>query len=130
MSGSPRRCSSTEISSREAHGRAAASVPPRFPSRKTLEEFDFTFQTLDQEAGDRASRPARLPARQRERRAARAARDRQDAPRDRAWASAPASPGSASSSRQRTEWVALLADAQRQGRPRATSSNASNGSRS
>src|ERR1022692_3704070 len=35
---------STEISSRESHGGEARIKAARFPSRKTLEEFDFTFQ--------------------------------------------------------------------------------------
>ena len=35
---------STEISSRESHGGEARIKVARFPSRKTLEEFDFTFQ--------------------------------------------------------------------------------------
>ena len=46
----------------------------RFPAHKTLEEFDFTFQAVGEEAGDRASRAARLPARQTERDPARPAR--------------------------------------------------------
>ena len=43
MSASPRRCS-TEHSSREAHGGEGRIKAARFPARKTLEEFDFTFQ--------------------------------------------------------------------------------------
>jgi DNA replication protein DnaC len=35
---------STEISSRESHGGEARVKAARFPSHKTLEEFDFTFQ--------------------------------------------------------------------------------------
>jgi DNA replication protein DnaC len=35
---------STEIASRESHGGEARIKAARFPSRKTLEEFDFTFQ--------------------------------------------------------------------------------------
>src|SRR5271166_658522 len=35
---------STEISSRESHGGENRIKAARFPSRKTLEEFDFTFQ--------------------------------------------------------------------------------------
>ncbi len=35
---------STEISSRESHGGESRIKAARFPSRKTLEEFDFTFQ--------------------------------------------------------------------------------------
>src|SRR5271168_3255892 len=35
---------STEIASRESHGGEARIKAARFPARKTLEEFDFTFQ--------------------------------------------------------------------------------------
>ena len=35
---------STEVASRESHGGAARIKAARFPARKTLEEFDFTFQ--------------------------------------------------------------------------------------
>jgi DNA replication protein DnaC len=35
---------STEVSSRESHGGEARIKAARFPARKTLEEFDFTFQ--------------------------------------------------------------------------------------
>src|SRR3989442_3705285 len=35
---------STEVSSRESHGGEARIRAARFPARKTLEEFDFTFQ--------------------------------------------------------------------------------------
>ena len=35
---------STEIASRESHGGRSRIKAARFPSRKTLEEFDFTFQ--------------------------------------------------------------------------------------
>jgi DNA replication protein DnaC len=35
---------STEIASRESHGGEARIKAARFPGRKTLEEFDFTFQ--------------------------------------------------------------------------------------
>ena len=36
---------STEHASREAHGGEGRIKAARFPARKTLEEFDFTFQT-------------------------------------------------------------------------------------
>ena len=36
----------TEIDSRDSHGGQARIKAARFPARKTLEEFDFTFQTL------------------------------------------------------------------------------------
>ena len=35
---------STEVASRESHGGASRIKAARFPARKTLEEFDFTFQ--------------------------------------------------------------------------------------
>src|SRR4051812_8880437 len=35
---------STEVSSRESHGGQSRVKAARFPARKTLEEFDFTFQ--------------------------------------------------------------------------------------
>ncbi len=35
---------STEVSAREAHGGEGRIKSARFPARKTLEEFDFTFQ--------------------------------------------------------------------------------------
>ena len=35
---------STEVQAREAHGGQARITSARFPARKTLEEFDFTFQ--------------------------------------------------------------------------------------
>ena len=35
---------SSEVSSRESHGGEARIKAARFPGRKTLEEFDFTFQ--------------------------------------------------------------------------------------
>ena len=35
---------STEVSSRESHGGESRIKAARFPARKTLEEFDFTFQ--------------------------------------------------------------------------------------
>ena len=101
MSGSPRCCSATEVSARDSHGGEGRIKTARFPARKTLEEFDFTFQRSRQEDGDRAPRAARLPARQGERDPARPARHRQNPHRDRARRSAPASPGSASSSRPR-----------------------------
>ena len=88
----------TETDSRDSHGGQARIKAARFPARKTLEEFDFAFQASVPRNAGAAPRPARLPRRQRERRPARAARHRQDPPRDRAWGSAPASPVTASRS--------------------------------
>src|SRR6202040_1815463 len=34
----------TEVSARDSHGGEGRIKPPRFPARKTLEEFDFAFQ--------------------------------------------------------------------------------------
>src|SRR5918911_394915 len=42
---SPRGLLSTEVSSRESHDGESRIKAARFPARKTLEEFDFTFQT-------------------------------------------------------------------------------------
>src|SRR5918911_2375150 len=36
---------STEVASRDSHGGEGRIKQARFPARKTLEEFDFTFQT-------------------------------------------------------------------------------------
>jgi DNA replication protein DnaC len=44
MRSSPRALLSTEVSAREAHGGEGRIRSARFPARKTLEEFDFTFQ--------------------------------------------------------------------------------------
>ena len=44
---------STEVSSRDSHGGEGRIKAARFPARKTLEEFDFTFQRTRQE--DRSS---------------------------------------------------------------------------
>ena len=74
----------TETDSRDSHGGQARIKAARFPARKTLEEFDFAFQTASMRETRPAPRPARLPRRQRERRPARPARHRQDPPRDRA----------------------------------------------
>jgi DNA replication protein DnaC len=35
----------TEVDSRDSHGGQGRIKAARFPARKTLEEFDFTFQT-------------------------------------------------------------------------------------
>jgi len=55
---------STEVASRESHGGESRIKAARFPARKTLEEFDFTFQHSVKPPGRRAPRPARLPPRQ------------------------------------------------------------------
>ena len=104
----------TETDSRDSHGGQARIKAARFPARKTLEEFDFAFQTRSPQRGP-APRPARLPRRQGERRPVGPARDRQDAPLDRLGIRACLA-GHRVAFRTATEWVALLADAQRQGR--------------
>jgi DNA replication protein DnaC len=105
---------STEQSSREAHGGEGRIRSARFPARKTLEEFDFTFQR-SVKAGDRAPRAARLPARAIQHRRVGPARHREThlavALGIRACLA-----GQRVIFRTATEWVALLADAQRQGR--------------
>src|ERR1700692_4619370 len=55
---------STEVSSRDGHGGEGRIKAARFPARKTLEEFDFTFQrsvkkTVAEHLGQLASLPAR-----------------------------------------------------------------------
>ena len=116
MSGSPRSCSGTEVSARDSHGGEGRIKTARFPARKTLEEFDFTFQRSREEDGDRAPRPARLPARPRERDPARPARaPARPTSRSRS-RSAPASPASASQFATATQWVARLGEAKRQGK--------------
>ena len=44
MRASPRRCCRPEVSSRDSHGGEGRIKAARFPARKTLDEFDFTFQ--------------------------------------------------------------------------------------
>ena len=44
MSASPRRCSRPRSPRGSAHGGESRIKAARFPARKTLEEFDFTFQ--------------------------------------------------------------------------------------
>ena len=44
MSASPRSCSAPRSSARDSHGGEGRIKAARFPARKTLEEFDFTFQ--------------------------------------------------------------------------------------
>ena len=116
MSSSPQRLLKTETDSRDSHGGQARIKAARFPARKTLEEFDFAFQ-------------------------ASLRRETRAAPR-RSSTSSPASenivllgpPGTGKTHlsiaigiraclaghrvlfRTATEWVALLADAQRHGR--------------
>ena len=53
----------TEVDRRDSHGGEGRIKAARFPARKTLEEFDFTFQRSVKRDGRRAPRPARLPAR-------------------------------------------------------------------
>jgi DNA replication protein DnaC len=48
---------STEIASRESHGGESRIKAARFPARKTLEEFDFTFQRPAWPASASPSRP-------------------------------------------------------------------------
>ena len=45
MSSSPPSLLKTETDSRDSHGGQARIKAARFPARKTLEEFDFAFQT-------------------------------------------------------------------------------------
>ena len=51
MSGSPRRCSSPRSPPVISHGGEGRIKTARFPARKTLEEFDFTFQRSVKKTG-------------------------------------------------------------------------------
>ena len=51
MSGSPKYCSGSEVSARDSHGGEGRIKAARFPARKTLEEFDFTFQRSVKKTG-------------------------------------------------------------------------------
>ena len=53
----------TEVSARESHGGEGRIKAARFPARKTLEEFDFTFQRCVKKTSGRAPRAVRLPPR-------------------------------------------------------------------
>ena len=89
---------STEVSSRESHGGESRIKAARFPARKTLEEFDFTFQrSVKKQVIEHLGQLDFLHGK-RERRAARPAGDRQDPPGDRHSASGPAWPASGSPS--------------------------------
>ena len=44
MRSSPQALLGTEVSARDSHGGESRIKAARFPARKTLEEFDFTFQ--------------------------------------------------------------------------------------
>ena len=105
----------TEIDSRDSHGGQARIKAARFPARKTIEEFDFAFQT-SLAATPCCTSPSSTswPARRTSCCWARPAPARRTSRSP--WASAPASPASASLFRTATEWVALLADAGRHGR--------------
>ena len=107
---------STEISSRESSGGRLRIRAARFPAHKTLEEFDFTFQrSVKKQVIEHLGQLDFLHAKH-ERDPARPARDRQDAHlRSRSGIRACLA-GQRVLFRTATEWVALLADAQRQGR--------------
>ena len=89
---------STEVASRESHGGESRIKAARFPARKTLEEFDFTFQrSVKRQVVEHLGQLDFLHA-TRERRPARPARDRQDATSRSRSGSAPASPAKGSHS--------------------------------
>ncbi len=112
-SGSRKRCS--RPSTRHARPTAPRAASVKHASRSARRRgVRLHLPDLDQEAGDRASRAARLRSRPRERRAPRPAGDRQDAPVDRL--GHPRVPGRGKSDLpQRHQWVALLTEAQRNG---------------
>jgi DNA replication protein DnaC len=71
---------STEVSAREAHGGEGRIRSARFPARKMLEEFDFTFQrSVKKTVIEHLGQLDFLHAKEN-----RTTRDREDAPRDRA----------------------------------------------
>jgi hypothetical protein len=101
---------STEHASREAHGGEGRIKPARFPARKTLEEFDFRFQrsvktTLIQHLGQLDFLPGR------ENVVLLGPPGTGKPPRDRV--RDPRLAGHRVAFRTATEWVALLAEAQR-----------------
>src|SRR5207248_3278835 len=69
----------TEVSSRDSHGGEGRIKAARFPQRKTLEEFDFTFQRSVKKTVIEHLGQLDFPARQTERDPARPTRHRQDA---------------------------------------------------
>jgi DNA replication protein DnaC len=103
----------TEVASRESHGGENRIKQARFPSRKTLEEFDFSFQrsvkkqVVTTSASSASSTPARTSSCW-----ARPAPARPTSPSPSQ--SAPASPATVAFATA-TEWVARLGDAKRQG---------------
>jgi DNA replication protein DnaC len=54
----------TEVCARDSHGGQARIRQARFPARKTLEEFDFSFQRSVKKTVIEHLGPARFPARQ------------------------------------------------------------------
>ncbi len=84
MSSSPPRCLKTETTAVTATAAQCRISAARFPARKTLEEFDFTFQTIAAARRPCCTSGSSTSCRQREHRAARTARDRQNASLDRA----------------------------------------------
>src|ERR1700712_2263590 len=73
----------TETDSRDSHGGQARIKAARVSLAKDARGVRLRLPALDPEKRGPAPRPAGLPRRQRERRAARATRNRQDAPLDR-----------------------------------------------
>ena len=106
----------TEVDSRDSHGGQGRIKAARFPARKTLEEFDFAFQTLAQARHRRCTSASSTssPARRTSSCSARPAPAR---PTSRSRSAIRAClAGHRVAFRTATEWVALLADAQRHGR--------------
>ena len=102
----------TEIDSRGSHGGQARIKQARFPARKTLEEFDFAFQTSIRRNGVlHLGHSTSLPAAKTSCCSAR--RHRQEPPG--AIAIRACLAGHRVAFRTATEWVAMLADAQRHG---------------
>jgi DNA replication protein DnaC len=105
---------STEIASRDASGGEQRIKTARFPARKTLEEFDFTFQHSIKKQIVEHLGQLDFPPRPAKRHPARPAGNQQDALAI-ALSIRACLAGQRVLFRTATEWVALLADAQRQG---------------
>ena len=107
---------STEVSSRESSGGQVADPRGPVPGAQDLGGVRLHLPTQREEAGDRAPRTIGLPARQGERDPVGPAGDRQDAHLSIALGVRACLAGQRVLFRTATEWVALFAEAQRQGK--------------
>src|ERR1700685_3811430 len=105
----------TEVSARESHGGEGRIKTARFPARKTLEEFDFTFQrSIKKQVIEHLGQLDFLHARENVVLLGPPGTGETHLPIALGIRACPA--GQRVIFRTATEWVALLADAQRQGR--------------